>query len=210
MRKQRITPPAGATTVAVTATATAAVSTAATDAARAALRSALLEARAALPDRAERAAVLANRVARWLNTMPLARLGFFWPIRSEPDLAPVVARWLAADAGRRAALPVVEGDRLAFAPWTPGMALQPGRFDIPVPPGEARLSPQLMLIPCVGFDDARFRLGYGGGFYDRTLGALALRPVMVGVAFDCGRVSSIDPQPHDIRLDLVITESGVL
>jgi 5-formyltetrahydrofolate cyclo-ligase len=200
MRKQTITPPAGST----------AATSSATDAPRAALRSALLEARVALADRAERAVVLANRVARWLNTMPLARLGFFWPIRGEPDLAPVVARWLAADAKRRAALPVVEGDRLAFAPWTPGMTLQPGRFDIPVPPGTARLTPQLMLIPCVGFDDARYRLGYGGGFYDRTLGALAVRPVMVGVAFDCGRVTSIDPQPHDIRLDLVITESGVL
>jgi 5-formyltetrahydrofolate cyclo-ligase len=200
MRKQTITPPAGST----------AATSSATDAPRAALRSALLEARVALADRAERAVVLANRVARWLNTMPLARLGFFWPIRGEPDLAPVVARWLAADAKRRAALPVVEGDRLAFAPWMPGMALQPGRFDIPVPPGTARLTPQLMLIPCVGFDDARYRLGYGGGFYDRTLGALAVRPVMVGVAFDCGRVTSIDPQPHDIRLDLVITESGVL
>ncbi len=200
MRKQTITPPVGSTTAAVSAT----------DAPRAALRSALLDARAALADRAERAGVIANRVARWLNTVPLTRLGFFWPIRGEPDLAPVVARWLAADAKRRAALPVVEGDRLAFAPWTPGMALQPGRFDIPVPPGAARLSPQLMLIPCVGFDDARYRLGYGGGFYDRTLGALAVRPVMVGVAFDCGRVSSIEPQPHDIRLDLVITESGAL
>ncbi len=200
MRKQTITPPAGSTTA----------TPGATDASRAALRAALLEARAALADRTERATALANRVARWLNTMPLTRLGFFWPIRGEPDLAPVVARWLAADARRHAALPVVEGDRLAFAPWSPGMALQPGRFDIPVPAGTARLSPQLMLIPCVGFDSARYRLGYGGGFYDRTLGALAVRPVMVGVAFDCGRVTSIDPQPHDIRLDLVITEGGVL
>ncbi len=200
MRKQTTTPPAGSPKEAVTAT----------DASRAALRAALLDARAALADRAERATVLANRVARWLNTMPLTRLGFFWPIRGEPDLAPVVARWLAADTKRHAALPVVEADHLVFAPWTPGMALQPGRFDIPVPPGTARLSPQLMLIPCVGCDDARYRLGYGGGFYDRTLGALAVRPVMVGVAFDCGRVNSIDPQPHDIRLDLVITESGVL
>jgi 5-formyltetrahydrofolate cyclo-ligase len=200
MSNQTTTPPAGSPTATATAT----------DAPRAALRSALLAARAALEDHAERATVLANRVARWLNTVPLTRLGFFWPIRSEPDLAPVIARWLAADAKRCAGLPVVEADRLAFAPWTPGMALQPGRFDIPVPPGRARLSPQLMLIPCVGFDDARYRLGYGGGYYDRTLGALAVRPVMVGVAFDCGRVASIDPQPHDIRLDLVITESGVL
>jgi 5-formyltetrahydrofolate cyclo-ligase len=90
------------------------------------------------------------------------------------------------------------------------MSLQPGRFGIPVPPGPARLTPQLLLIPCVGFDLARYRLGYGGGFYDRTLAAFKVRPVTVGLAFDCGRVPSIDPQPHDIRLDLVISESGVL
>jgi 5-formyltetrahydrofolate cyclo-ligase len=174
------------------------------------LRSRLLAARAALPDRGERGSVLANRVARWLNTMPLARLAFYWPVRGEPDLSAVVARWLAADSARHAALPVVEGELLQFAPWTPGMSLQPGRFGIPVPPGPARLTPQLLLIPCVGFDLARYRLGYGGGFYDRTLAAFKVRPVTVGLAFDCGRVPSIDPQPHDIRLDLVISESGVL
>jgi len=185
-------------------------STAPTDASRAALRERLLAARAALADRDARSAALANRVARWLQTMPLARLAFFWPIRGEPDLAPMVARWLAADAGRRAALPVVEGERLAFAPWTPDMQLVAGAFGIAVPPGAARLTPQLLLVPCVGFDAARFRLGYGGGFYDRTLAALKVRPVTVGVGFACGRVVSIGPQPHDVRLDLVITEDGVL
>jgi 5,10-methenyltetrahydrofolate synthetase len=180
------------------------------DAHRQALRERLLAAREALVDRAERSTVLANRVARWLNTMPLARLAFFWPVRGEPDLAPVIARWLAADASRRAALPVVEADALQFAPWAPGAPLQPGRFGIPVPQGSARLTPQLLLIPCVGFDSVRYRLGYGGGYYDRTLAALKIKPVTVGVAFDCGRVPSIGPQPHDIRLDLVISESGVL
>jgi 5,10-methenyltetrahydrofolate synthetase len=178
--------------------------------ARRALRARLLAARAALPDREQRVAALANRVARWLNTMPLARLAFFWPIRGEPDLAPTVARWLAADPGRRAALPVVEGDLLQFAPWTPGTPMRPGDYGIAVPDTDARLNPQLLLVPCVGFDAARFRLGYGGGFYDRTLAALKLRPVTVGVAFECGRVPSIGPQPHDVKLDLVISELGVV
>jgi 5-formyltetrahydrofolate cyclo-ligase len=177
---------------------------------RQALRLQLLAARSALADRAERATVLANRVARWLNTMPLARLAFFWPVRGEPDLAPVIARWLAADDARRAALPVIAGDLLEFAPWTPEVALVPGRFGIPVPAGSARLAPQLLLIPCVGFDRQRYRLGYGGGYYDRTLAARSVKPVAVGVAFDCGRVQSITPRPHDVRLDLVISESGVL
>lgn len=174
------------------------------------LRARLLQARAELPDRAPREAALAARVGRWLATMPLARLAFFWPVRGEPALAAAIERWLAADATRRAALPVIAGERLEFAPWTPGMALPPGPFGIPAPAGGERLAPQLLLIPCVGFDRLRYRLGYGGGYYDRTLAALALKPVAVGVAFDCGRLDSIDPQPHDRRLDLVITESGVL
>lgn len=177
---------------------------------RRALRARLLAARAALADRAPRESALAARVGRWLATMPLARLAFYWPIRGEPALEQTVARWLAADARRTAALPVIEGERLQFAPWTPGMALAPGRFDIPAPAGAERLAPQLLLIPCVGVDPQRYRLGYGGGYYDRTLAALAVKPVTVGVAFDCGRVASVLPQPHDRRLDLVITESGVL
>lgn len=181
-----------------------------TDAQRQSLRARLLAARDALPDRAQRETALANRVSRWLATMPLSRLAFYWPIKGEPDVSPIVSRWLAADASRRAALPVVDGDLLQFAPWAPGAPMQPGRFGIPVPSSPERLSPQLLLVPCVGFDGSRYRLGYGGGFYDRTLAALKVKPVTVGVAFDCGRVASIGPQAHDVRLDLVITETGVL
>ena len=181
-----------------------------TDAQRQSLRARLLAARDALPDRAQRETALANRVGRWLATMPLTRLAFYWPIRGEPDVSTVVSRWLAADPSRRAALPVVDGELLQFAPWAPGAPMQPGRFGIPVPASAERLSPQLLLVPCVGFDGNRYRLGYGGGFYDRTLAALKVKPVTVGVAFDCGRVASIGPQPHDVRLDLVISETGVL
>ncbi len=180
------------------------------EAQRQSLRLGLLAAREQLADRAQRESVLVNRVARWLNTMPLSRLALYWPIKGEVDLTGMIARWLAADASRRAALPVVMGDLLQFAPWTPGTPMQAGRYGIPVPPGDGRLTPQLLLIPCVGFDAARYRLGYGGGFYDRTLAQLKVKPVTVGVAFDCGRLPSIGPQPHDIKLDLVISESGVL
>ena len=174
------------------------------------LRRRLLDARAALADRAVREPALANRVARWLKTMPVARLAFFSPVRGEPDLTPVAARWLAEQPGRQAALPVINGELLEFAAWSPGAPMQAGPFGIPVPASSVRLVPQVLLIPCVGVDAQRYRLGYGGGFYDRTLAALKLRPVTVGVAFDCGRIASIGPQPHDIRLDLAITESGVL
>jgi 5,10-methenyltetrahydrofolate synthetase len=177
---------------------------------RRALRARLLAARSELTphERARREAALAERVAAWLATQPLQRLAFYWPIRDEPDLRGTMTHWLAADPRRSAALPVVEGDTLAFAPWTPRTPMVAGRFDIPEPATAERMAPQLLLIPCVGFDAARFRLGYGGGFYDRTLARLTYRPVTCGVAFDVARVDSIGPQPHDVRLDAVLTDAA--
>lgn len=179
---------------------------------RRALRSRLLSARAGLTpaDRMRRQQALAAQVAAWLAASPLQRLAFYWPIRNEPDLREAVATWLAADTRRRAALPVTEDDVLTFAPWTPQTAMAPGRYDIPEPATVERMAPQLLLIPCVGFDAERFRLGYGGGYYDRTLARLKYRPVTCGVAFDVARVDSIGPRPHDVRLDAVLTDAGSL
>lgn len=179
---------------------------------RRALRRRLLDARAALApeERGRRQAALAARVAGWLAASPLQRLAFYWPIRDEPDLRETVAEWLAADERRRAALPVTKDDVLTFAPWTPQTAMAPGRFDIPEPATVERMAPQMLLIPCVGVDAERFRLGYGGGFYDRTLARLKYRPVTCGVAFAVARVDSIGPRPHDVRLDTVLTDAGAL
>jgi 5,10-methenyltetrahydrofolate synthetase len=85
-----------------------------------------------------------------------------------------------------------------------------GEYRIAVPAGTPPVQPQVVLVPCLGVDAQRYRLGYGGGYYDRTLAAYKLRPVTVGVAFDVGRIKSIGPQPHDVRLDLALTESGSL
>jgi 5-formyltetrahydrofolate cyclo-ligase len=177
---------------------------------RGGMRARLLAARQNIEDRAERERVLVNRVARWLRTMPVTRLAFYWPVRGEPDLLQMVTSWLAEDSTRQAALPVVVDDVLEFAPWTRTMPMEPGEYGIQVPASKQRIKPQLLLIPCLGIDDNRYRLGYGGGYYDRTLARAAVRPVAVGVGFDCGRISSIRPQPHDVRLDLAVTESGVI
>jgi 5-formyltetrahydrofolate cyclo-ligase len=174
------------------------------------LRAKLLAAREVMLDRADRERALVTRVGRWLRTMPLARLGFYWPIRGEPDLTPAITAWLQEDPKRQAGLPVITGEVLEFAPWAPGVPMESGAHGIPVPARVARMSPQLLLIPCVGFDGVRYRLGYGGGYYDRTLDKLSLKPVTVGVSFECGRVNSIGPQPHDMRMTLVITEDGVI
>lgn len=180
------------------------------DPARGALRARLLAARNELPDREARSRVLSDRLLRWLRTMPLLRLAFYWPTRAEPDLTAAIATWLAEDPSRRAALPVVAGPLLEFAPWHPRVPMKSGQFGIQVPDTAERIKPQLLVIPCVGIDEQRHRLGYGAGFYDRTLASLPVRPSTVGIAFDCGRIKSINPHPHDIQLDLGITESGVL
>ncbi len=176
-----------------------------------ALREQLLALRAAMPQRVEREQVLVNRTRRWLGTMPVARLAFYWPVRGECDLTSLIGEWLRADTRRIAALPVIEGNVLTFAAWSPHTPLIDGPYGIATPPaGAARVTPQVLLIPCVGVDRNRYRLGYGGGYYDRTLAALNPRPVLVGICFDQGRVKNLAPQSHDIRMDLVITESGVL
>ncbi len=177
---------------------------------RGALRAKLLAARLELTDRDARSRMLCDRLLRWLRTMPLQRLAFYWPTRGEPDVTAAVTTWLAEEAGRSAALPVIAGQVLEFAPWHPRMPMKAGQLGIQVPDTKARIKPQLLLIPCVGIDARRYRLGYGAGFYDRTLAAFSVRPSTVGIAFDCGRTPSIDPKAHDIALDLGITESGVL
>ena len=174
------------------------------------MRAKLLAARLDLADREARSRIVSDRLLRWLRTMPLQRLAFYWPTRGEPEVTAAVTTWLAEDSRRTAALPVVAGQLLEFAPWRPGAPMKAGAFGIQVPDTGSRAKPQLLVIPCVGIDDLRYRLGYGGGFYDRTVAVFAVRPSMVGISFDCGRVKSIDPQPHDIQLDLGITESGVL
>jgi 5-formyltetrahydrofolate cyclo-ligase len=180
------------------------------DPARGALRAKLLAARNELADREARARMISDRLLRWLRTMPLQRLAFYWPTRGEPDVTAAVSTWLAEDPARRAALPVVAGALLEFAPWHPRTPMKTGEFGIQVPDTGERIRPQLLVIPCVGIDEQRHRLGYGAGFYDRTLAGMPVRPSTVGIAFDCGRVRSIDPKPHDIQLELAITESGVL
>jgi 5,10-methenyltetrahydrofolate synthetase len=181
---------------------------------RQALRDRLIAAREAMP--ADQ--VLAASVTIERSLEPLLRrlsprvVGFCWPYRGEFDCRPLVARWLRAAAGRRAALPVIVAPAtpMPFRQWTPDSPMRAGRFDIPVPAGGADIPPDLLLMPVNGFDDQGYRLGYGGGYFDRTLAALAPRPVAVGIGFELARVASIDPGPFDIPMDYVVTEAGIL
>jgi len=176
---------------------------------RQSLRQHLLAERAAIADRLARERELQQHVAEWLTRAGVRALAFFWPIRGEPDLRDVVATWLAADAGRVAALPMVSGEVLAFRTWTRDAPMRAAEFGVPVPAQGRPVQPDALLIPCVGFDAQRYRLGYGGGYYDRTLAQSVPWPLTIGIAFEKARVASIAPQPHDMQLDAVITEAGI-
>lgn len=136
-------------------------------------------------------------------------VGFCWPYKSEHDARPIVLPMLAQ--GARAALPVVVAPRtpLVFREWSPGCAMEDGAHGIPVPADSApQATPDLVLLPMNGFDREGYRLGYGSGFFDRTLASLERRPVVIGICFEHGRVDTIRPQPHDIPMDYVVTEAG--
>jgi len=161
-----------------------------------------------MPDRERLERELGEQVAAWIARADVRALGFFWPIRGEPDLRTIVADWLEEGPHRAAALPVVSGDALVFHAWAREAPMRAGDFGIPVPAHGRPVQPDALLIPCVGFDARRYRLGYGGGYYDRTLARMVPWPLVVGVAFECARLETIDPRVHDMQLDAVLTESG--
>ncbi|MCA8928509.1 MAG: 5-formyltetrahydrofolate cyclo-ligase [Alphaproteobacteria bacterium] len=152
---------------------------------------------------------IAARLDRALPQLRSARFAFTWPMAGEPDLREAAGRWVAA--GARAALPeTVRGRPLIFRPWTPGCVLRPGVWEIPVPVTAETVTPDILLIPCLGFDEAGYRLGNGGGYYDRTLAAMVPRPLAVGVGWSETRLPTIAPEPHDIPMDAIVTERAVI
>ncbi len=140
------------------------------------------------------------------------RVGFCWPIKNEPDLRPLMESFIkSGKAGFSALMPVVvdTDSALAFRTWTPDGRMLNDRYGIPTPTDGAFLTPEVLLLPVNAFDAAGYRLGYGGGFFDRTLATLEPRPLSIGVGFELARVDSIRPQAHDMRLDAIATEAGV-
>lgn len=170
------------------------------------LRRRLLADRQAVPEEVRRAwdEAICTRVIAWWEANPASTLGVYWPIRDEPD--PRAAYEELTMRGVQLALPVVvaRDAPLRFAAWSPGDPLRADAFGVPVPEIVSSVQPDALLLPCVGFNAGRFRLGYGGGFYDRTL-AQVPRPLAVGIAYASGLVD-FNADPHDIALDDVITE----
>lgn len=137
----------------------------------------------------------------------------FWPMGDEIDVKPLLSQLHAA--GHPVGLPVVvgKGQPLVFRTWHPGLALVAGGFKTEVPPPSSpELVPQVLIVPLLAFDAEGYRLGYGGGFYDRTLERLrnsGARPLAVGVAFSAQRVARVPRDGFDQPLDWIVTEKSV-
>jgi 5-formyltetrahydrofolate cyclo-ligase len=138
-----------------------------------------------------------------------AAIAFYWPFRGEIDLVGFVRELIGGNSV--AVLPVVveKGRPLEFWRWEPGMEMRPGIWDIPVPAAAEPAEPDCLLVPLVGFDDQGYRLGYGGGYYDRTIAALPRPPLAVGIGYAFQRLPTIRPQPFDRPMDAIVTEAGI-
>ena len=136
-------------------------------------------------------------------------LGFCWPMRGEFDVRSVAIAHLAM--GGEVAIPVVieRSAPVEFWKWHPGAAMTKGIWDIPIPQERAVAMPDAILIPLVGFDEGGFRLGYGGGYFDRTLAAAHPRPLAIGLGYEDSVLPTICPQHHDIPMDLIVTDRVV-
>ncbi|WP_439610206.1 5-formyltetrahydrofolate cyclo-ligase [Reyranella sp.] len=174
-------------------------------------RERLVALRLAIP--AEERRGLSDRIARELDRLlgdlSGKTVAAYLPFRGEPDLR----FWIEGLSmrGAIAALPVVVAPRspLEFRTWSRGEPLRPGVWNIPVPAGGTVVTPDVVIAPVVGYDAACYRLGHGGGYYDRTLAALPRRPRIVGVGYERLALRTIYPQTYDVPMDAIVTEAGV-
>lgn len=182
---------------------------------RDALRKKLIAARQALPDRLERAVELQKALRVWLVGRRETSIGAYWPIKGEFDPLPALYRWTEGapdDTVRRIGLPVADraSGQLRFHVWFPGCPMELDAYDIPKPKDTDEFAPAVLVVPCLGFGPGGVRLGYGGGFFDRTLQSVSPRPVTVGVGFAHGFLPMLRSSPQDFPLDAMLTEDGVM
>jgi 5-formyltetrahydrofolate cyclo-ligase len=207
---------------------------------KAQLRKALLEERLNLPDRLHRGELLQRVMRIWLVGRPDTVIGAYWPIKGEFDPLPALYRWqedalmgekpldahaewsfdaikdiakpAAGRSPRKIGLPVVDRvhKTLVFHAWYPGCPMENDAYDIPKPKDTEAVVPTLLFVPCVGYSAGGYRLGYGGGFYDRTLATLQPKPFTVGLGFTQGYLDDFEPEPHDVPLDAILNDNGVV
>lgn len=203
-------------------------------------RKALVQLRLDMPDRLAQADLLQRVMRIWLVGSPHEVIGAYWPIKGEFDPLPALYRWqedavlgldalsealpmqaepaqlanesMASRSPRKIGLPVVNKvhKTLVFHAWYPGCPMEEDAYGIPKPKNTEVIVPTLLFVPCVGYGPGGYRLGYGGGFYDRTLATLSPRPFTVGLGFSQGWLPDMEPEPHDVPLDVVLNDKGVV
>lgn len=139
-----------------------------------------------------------------------ARLGFYWPRNGEADLRPFIRAVM--ETGVQAALPVIisQHEALEFWKWDTNTKLcSRGLWNIPAPADRNLIQPTILFVPLLGFDKQGYRLGHGGGYYDRTLADIVPRPLAIGIGHEFGRLPTIYPQAHDMPMDAIVTEAGI-
>lgn len=203
-------------------------------------RKALVQLRLDMPDRLAQADFLQQVMRIWLVGSPHEVIGAYWPIKGEFDPLPALYRWqedavlgldalsealpmqaesaqlanesIASRSPRKIGLPVVNKvhKTLVFHAWYPGCPMEEDAYGIPKPKDTEVIVPTLLFVPCVGYGPGGYRLGYGGGFYDRTLATLSPRPFTVGLGFSQGWLPDMLPESHDLPLDVVLNDKGVV
>jgi len=182
------------------------------------LRQQLIADRQAMPDRAARATLLQQVMRIWLVGRTDTVIGAYWPIKGEFDPLPALHRWkedgelLDEPLRRRIGLPVIDKvtKTLTFLVWYPGCPMEEDAYGIPKPKDTEVITPTLLFSPCVGYGPGGYRIGYGGGFYDRMLATLSPRPYTVGLGYGVGFVPDLEPEDHDIPLDAILNDYGVV
>jgi 5-formyltetrahydrofolate cyclo-ligase len=178
---------------------------------RQAMREELIARRMAAPAQARREWSLAISLLL-MQALPVQAgsiVGCYWPLKAEYDARPLMR--LLRQRGARSALPVVmqRAEPLVYRQWQPGVPMKIGTLGIAHPVGTEQVAPHILLVPLVGFGRAGDRLGYGGGYFDRTLAAMEPRPLSIGVGFELSRMETSFPQAHDVPLDAIATEAGL-
>ncbi|NMM11648.1 MAG: 5-formyltetrahydrofolate cyclo-ligase [Polaromonas sp.] len=204
------------------------------------IRKALIEARLNMPDRLARADLLQRVLRIWLIGRTDVVIGAYWPIKGEFDPLPALYRWqedatlsresqenqilepeqraqlatesIASRSPRKIGLPVVNKlhKTLTFHAWYPGCPMEEDAYGISKPKDTEEIVPTLLFVPCVGYGTGGYRLGYGGGFYDRTLATLQPKPFTVGLGYSHGWLPDMEPEPHDIPLNALLNDKGVV
>ena len=203
-------------------------------------RKALVQARLDMPDRLEKAELLQRVMRIWLVGSAHEVIGAYWPIKGEFDPLPALYRWqedailsldsdsniplvqantaqlatesIASRSPRKIGLPVVDKvhKTLVFHAWYPGCPMEEDAYGIPKPKDTEIVVPTLLFVPCVGYGPGGYRLGYGGGFYDRTLATLQPKPATVGLGYTQGWLPDLEPEAHDMALDALLNDNGVV